>query len=263
MRAARRGSNAMPKGTSRLLPRVGIPAVAIVALACGKHAFDPEEKTAPSASASLVVESPPPFDASTWVASEPAPEKDDEPERPPPSPLATTCQGVSLVIASVTKDPYGVDAVVELRNGSSAHVPLMLPGDGSSTGRRNPTVTFELSPNHVEPQYGCGNMNSLDAREIAFLAPRSRTKLGWLHPPTPSKAGQYTLRATYRNDPTSDRLGDTFPGPKTDKLIARVRKTLPCTLVSNTVTFTWSPPARAKGKAACNCEPNDPLCSCL
>jgi len=254
----------MLKCTLSIPARIAIPALAVVALACGKHAFTPEETgTAPSASASLVVESAPPFDASTWVTSAPPPEKEEEPEHPPPSPLATTCAGVSLVIASLTKAPYGIDAVVELRNGSSAHVPLMLPGDGSSSGRRNPTVTFELSPNLVEPQAGCGNMNSLSAQEIAFLAPRSRTKLGWLSPPTPSKAGQYTLRATYRNDPTSDRLGDTLPGPRTDKLIARVRKTLPCTLVSNTVSFTWRPAERAKGKAACNCEPNDPLCSCL
>lgn len=242
-----------------------MPALAIVALACGKRAFVPDDGgAAASASASAMTgfDSAPTYaDPSWWPTPDAAaPEKDDEPERPPPAPLATTCDGVHLVIASLTKDQDGVNAVVELRNSSSAHVPLMLPGDGSVSGRRNPTVTFELSPNRVEPRAGCGNMNALNAREIVFLAPGTRTKLDWLYPPTPSKPGQYTLRATYRNDPTSDRLGDTMPGPKADKLIARVRKTLPCTLVSNPVTFTWSAPERIKG--ACTCQPGDPLCTC-
>ncbi len=218
--------------------------IALLVVACGKRSFSPEEASpAASSTATVVLVTPPALDASVWVMTEPLRERkkeeEDGIERPPPSPLATTCAGVSLVIVSVTKDQYGVDAVVELHNGSSAHMPLMLPGDGSGSGRRNPSVAFELSPNRVEPQLGCGNMNSLDPREIAFLAPHSRTKLGWLRPPTPSSPGQYTLRATYRNDPTSDALGDNFPGPKTDALIARVRKTLPCTLVSNTVTFAW------------------------
>jgi hypothetical protein len=250
------------------LARILLPALALVAMACGKRAFVPEEASgAPSASStpgSVALASSPGLDASDWVVAEPPPERpgsDDEPERPPPAPLATTCDGVSLAIVSVTKDAHGIDAVVELRNASSAHVPLMLPGDGSLTGRRNPTVTFELSPNRIEPRAGCGNMNSLDPREIAFLAPHSRTKLGWLSPPTPSRSGQYTLRATYRNDPKSDQLGDNRPGPRTDALVARVRKTLPCTLVSNSVTFTWTAPP--ENKTRCNCEPHDPLCSCL
>jgi hypothetical protein len=240
--------------------------LAFAALACGgcgKRAFVPDETSAAgSASAASLTVVSPSLDAGDLSPPQaPTEKEDDEPERPPPSPLATTCAGVSLAIVSVTKDAHGVDAVVELRNDSSAHVPLMLPGDGSVSGRRNPTVTFELSPDRVEPQAGCGNMNAMSPREIAFLAPHSRTKLGWLYPPTPSQSGEYTLRATYRNDPTSDRLGDNRPGPKTDALVARVRKTLPCTLVSNTVTFTWTAPP--KSKTRCNCQPNDPLCSCL
>jgi hypothetical protein len=75
---------------------------------------------------------------------------------------------------------------------------------------------------------------------FVFLAPGEHRRLGWIQPPLPSKPGRYALRATYTNDPTSDELGDNMPGPKTDKLVARVRKTVPCTLVSNTVSFTWS-----------------------
>jgi hypothetical protein len=236
----------------------------LTATACGKRAFVPEESSAAgSASASSLEVVSPSLDAGDLSPPQASPPKevDDEPAPPPPSPLATTCEGVSLAIVSVTKDASGIEAVVELRNASSAHVPLMLPGDGSGSGRRNPTVTFELSPNRVEPRAGCGNMNALSPREITFLPPHSRTELGWLTPPTPSQSGQYTLRATYRNDPNSLRLGDNRPGPKTDALVARVKKTLPCTLVSNTVTFTWTAPP--KRTTRCNCEPSDPLCSCL
>ncbi len=241
-------------------------AVAIACCACGKRPFVPEEAGAASAPPLTVLGGLAPEDAGALLlADPPAPSpassaKDDPPEPPAPSPLATSCNGVSLVIATVTEEHHRVNAVIELRNQSTAHVPLMLPGDGSGSGRRNPTVTFELSPNHVERQAGCGNMNGLSAQEIAFLAPASRTNLGWLSPPTPSKPGRYTLRATYRNDPTSDRLGDNMPGPKTDKLIARARKTLACTLVSNTVTFVWNTPERVKG--ACTCQLGDPLCEC-
>ena len=129
--------------------------------------------------------------------------------------------------------------LIELRNDAARHVPLMLTGDGSSSGRRNPTLTFDLTPNDVAPQMGCGNMNGLSASEIVFLAPGEHAKLGWVNAPTPSKPGRYTLRATYRNDPTSKDLGDNREGPETDRLVARVRKTVPCTLVSNVVSFSW------------------------
>jgi hypothetical protein len=186
----------------------------------------------------------------------------EEVEPPVPSPLATTCQGVSLVISSVTVHDHYVDARVALRNDSSQHVPLMLTGDGSSDGRRNPTLTFALSPKHIAEQAGCGNMNRLEASDFVFLAPGERRELQWAHAPTPSKSGTYTLRATYENDPKSDALGGRAVGPKMDRLLARVRKTVPCTLVSNTVSFTWTQPEAPKGGSACTCQAGDPLCSC-
>ena len=261
--ASFRGTLAIP---ARFLILPGLTVVVIACGACGKRAFVPEEGAGATSASPLVVLGglPPDAGASASLPPDPTPVPpsgtDDAAEPRPPSPLSTSCEGVSLVIASVTEQEHHVNAVVELRNGSATHVPLMLPGDGSGSGRRNPTLTFELSPNEVERQAGCGNMNALSADEIAFLAPASRTKLGWLSPPTPSKPGQYTLRATYRNDPTSERLGDNKPGPKTDKLIARARKTIACTLVSNTVSFVWKTPERVKG--ACTCAPGDPLCTC-
>jgi hypothetical protein len=172
--------------------------------------------------------------------------------------LATTCEGVSLVITAVMTNRDYVDAVLELHNTSGKNVPLMLTGDGSSRGRRNPTLTMELSPNRVAQRAGCGNMNALDPKEIIVLRAGERRRLGWVDAPTPSAAGHYSLRATYENDPASKELGDTRPGPATDRLVARVRTTVPCKLTSNTVTFNWSPPP----PPACRCQAGDPLCTC-
>lgn len=169
-------------------------------------------------------------------------EPQDETEPLAPSPLAKTCKGVSLVLVSAKVDARYkvVDSVLELRNDSAEHVHLMLPGDGSSNGRRNPKVMFELTPNDVTPLMGCGNMNSISPEDFTFLAPSEKKRLTWAHlPMTPSKAGRYALRATYENDPTSTELGHNLAGPKTDALTARARKTVACRLVSNTLSFTW------------------------
>jgi hypothetical protein len=170
-------------------------------------------------------------------------------------------------MTSVKVTEYGVDAVLELRNGSAFYVPVALPADGSSQGRRNPTLKFELTPNNVAPAMGCGNMNGASAADFVTLAAGASKKLEWAHPPTPSKPGRYSLRATYQNDPQSplSMLGDNMPGPKTDQLVARARKTVPCTLTSNAVSFTWTQPAAPQDKKdkKCNCTAGDPLCSCL
>jgi hypothetical protein len=226
-------------------------------LACGKRSFVPPEQQAPPPPRTTAPADPTPF------AFEPAPllpfphVDTDGVELAPYGPFATTCEGVSLVL-SVTTNLDSIDTVVELRNASGKNVPLMLTGDGSSRKRRNPTLTFELSPNRVTPQAGCGNMNALTPREIIVLAPGERRRLEWVDVPTPSQAGRYTLRATYENDPTSKELGDNPSGPATDRLIARVKKTVPCRLSSNTVTFVWSP----RSLADCTCQAGDPLCTC-
>jgi hypothetical protein len=168
-----------------------------------------------------------------------APQTDDD-DASSPSPLATTCDGVSLALVSVTTNTYGVQAVLELRNGSSAHVPLMMPGDGSSFGRRNPTLRFELSPDRVAPRSICGNMNPMSAADFVTLAPGRHAKIEWASPPSPAEPGQYTLRATYVNDPDSRLLAGTRYGE--GALVARAGRTVPCKLVSNAVTFMWTQP---------------------
>jgi hypothetical protein len=241
-------------------------AAALLPLACGKarlvaDAGEPASVLLPQPPSEPVA--PPPSEP--VGATSPAPAADagisftfGEDDAAAPSPLTTTCAGVSLVIASVRTSEDSVDAVVELRNGSGAYVPLMLTGDGSVSGGRNPTLSFELSPSHIKPAGRCGNMNPLSASEIIFLRPHERRQLDWLHAPRPSLPGRYSLRATYHNDPTSTVLGDNPPGPATQALIARVRKTVPCTLVSNTVAFTWTEPP----DAGCRCQMGDPLCTC-
>jgi hypothetical protein len=216
---------------------VGLP----LTIACGKQISVRPEADASSAPSPSFVTYTSPVPTSVEAGAKHG-DDDDVPEPAIPSPLATTCKGVSLVIVEVKVDPSrsAVDPVVELRNASSEHVPLMLPGDGSTSQRRNPTLSYEVTPHDVTPLAGCGNMNSLSPKEIIFLGPGEKTKLGWSFlTEAPSHRGRYALRATYRNDPTSNDLGDNMPGPRTDKLVARVRKTVACTLVSNTVTFDW------------------------
>lgn len=239
---------------SRACCWMGVVVVASLALACGKSLHVPDVGN-PVDAAQVPVEAS--------VAA--LPREDDsaaEVEPPVPSPLATTCEGVSLVIRSVKVYDQYVDARVALHNDSSQHVPLMLTGDGSSHGRRNPTLTFALTPQHVAKRPGCGNMNRLEAADLVVLAPGERRELDWVYAPTPSKPGTYTLRVTYENDPKSDALGDRVKGPEMDRLLARVRKTVPCTLVSNTVSFTWKQSEAPKGASACTCQKGDPLCSC-
>jgi hypothetical protein len=183
---------------------------------------------------------------------------------PPPTPLATTCEGVELVIESAQRFEDRFEVVVALHNHSKEYVSLMLTGDGSNGGRRNPSVRLELSPNDVLPAAGCGNMSPTNPAEFIYLAPAERRALGWIYPPTPSKPGRYTLRATYRNDPQSNNLGDDSPGPAADRFIARLRKTVSCTLASKPFAFTWTGSAAPKdGKnRPCVCQRGDPLCSC-
>jgi len=199
-------------------------------VACGKHRAPPD-----AGSEAVATEEPadPP-------STEPRDETPPPPDPPVPDPLATTCEGVSLVLSPVRLvDGKWLDATLELRNDAKAWVPIMLSGDGSLGGRRNPAVTFELRPDRALPAPGCGNMDPLNTKEIVFLEPGGSRALEWLRAPTPSKPGSYTLRATYVNDPRSSRLGHDRPGRTRDALVARVRKTVPCSLTSNVVTFDW------------------------
>lgn len=218
----------LPK-TPRWLRLLGL--LGLVA-ACGKRTFVPPERDASPPLAAI------PADADAVAEVEP-----EEPAEPlPPGPLAKTCDGVSLVLVSVTRQADRVNAVLELRSHASRYVSLMAPGDGSSAGRRNPTVTFTLTPSHIAPVMGCGNMNPLSKNDFLLLAPGARKELSWVYAPTPSKAGRYTLQVTYRNDPTSTRLGDQRPGTRSAKLRERARATVACTLTSNVVSFDWSQP---------------------
>jgi hypothetical protein len=211
-----------------------LAASAIFVAACGKRSY-----VAPAPSSAPVL--PATFTAGPALAGDRGvPQENDDRERPAIKPLATTCNGVSLVLVSVTTSEGGVDAVLELRNAGAESVPLMMPGDGSTSGRRNPTVTFELTPSHVAPRMGCGNMNDMSAADFVTLGPRRYVRVGWTDAPTPSETGHYTLRAIYRNDPKSPLLG--HDAESANELVVRARKTVPCTLVSNTVAFVWTQP---------------------
>jgi hypothetical protein len=80
----------------------------------------------------------------------------------------------------------------------------------------------------------------MSVKDFATLAPGDRRRLEWIFAPIPSKAGRYTLRAKYRNDPASvtAREGGARSA-KIEKLVARAHRTVPCELTSNSVSFTW------------------------
>ena len=228
----------VPASRRSLVTLIAFTSVGIAVAGCGKRPGVASLAAASaSASASAIALGSPPA-ASALPARE-----DDLPEPVPPSPLATSCAGMSLVIVSIdtVSAPGALDVNIELRNDGAEHVPLMLTGDGSASDRRNPRLLFELTPDDTTPLYGCGVMNGLSPQDFAFIAPKERRRLEWVTPHwLPSKPGRYTLRATYENDPTSSALGHNPPGPRTDRLVARARQTVPCRLVSNAVSFTWT-----------------------
>lgn len=175
---------------------------------------------------------------STPPPAEPVTEETESAEPPPATPFVSRCTGVSLVLVSVTSKQGSVEPILELQNGSGASVALMNTGDGSTSDMRNPSLTFEVLPANLSVAGRCGNVNGLSEADFVTLPPGGRAKLGWLYVAPPKSAGRYTIRAIYRNDPKSTLLRG-LAAPPSQKLVARARTTVPCELVSNTLTFDW------------------------
>ncbi|MFO0676627.1 MAG: hypothetical protein U0169_08840 [Polyangiaceae bacterium] len=190
-----------------------------------------ESPPAPTASTGVPVSSP---DGAVRASMDAASEGTRPNPRVRPD-FVSACKDVVLELSVPNGKPD--DAKVTLVNKGRAPVELMTAGDGSSDGRRNPTVLFELTPNEREPVGLCGMMNSLAAEDFVTLAPGARHAMGWTHAPRPAKPGKYTLRVTYRNDPKIDPVPS---GAKKDPALqARAQRTVACELVSNAVSFEW------------------------
>lgn len=145
-----------------------------------------------------------------------------------PEPPVSQCEGVVLELRNpvVTKDNVTVEAV--LRNTGKTAYPLIATMDGSSFGRRNPTITFTLTPDRSKPVGLCGLVNAMTEADFFTLEPGQTKRLEWVHPPTPAGPGVYELRATYHNDPKRSRGKQNGE----DKFAARIAATIACRVTS-------------------------------
>lgn len=141
-------------------------------------------------------------------------------------------------------------------NKGSNPVSLVLPGDGSSNGRRTPTVVWSVLPaddsdaTHPSPfcvdrfESGCGNMNGLSPDEIVDLRPGEQVEVGswggriW-ELSSGEVSGEFRARLYYRNDPNHPMNHfDLIAADVSKEAVKDVRQTLDCLLISNEITFT-------------------------
>jgi hypothetical protein len=148
------------------------------------------------------------------------------------------CPQVTLEL-KLQKAQSGLMVDALLKNGGKAAVELMTTGDGSSFGKRNPRLTFTLTPSDIKKVGTCGFINALADEDFLTLKPGQHHQLGWVHPPTPGKPGKYTLTVTYNNDPTAEPIGSGAPNPPTPQQRERAAKTAQCEVTSAPLHFTW------------------------
>lgn len=148
------------------------------------------------------------------------------------------CPDVRLEL-QLKKSASGLEIDATLKNTGKAAIELMATGDGSSFGKRNPSLTFTLEPNLISEVGTCGFINALADEDFLTLRPGQSRKLGWVHPPTPGKPGQYTLQVTYSNDPAAPPVGSGAPRPPTPAQLDRLAKTVACKVVSEPLRFRW------------------------
>jgi len=178
-----------------------------------------------------VAPAPPPVAEREAVAGEPADE--------PPSP-ALSAPGSCALDARLRAEgasPDGSEFVLVLTNTGSTPLHLVTPGDGSESGWRTPVLTWTATadgkPASTAPLARCGLMNRIKKDEIFTLAPgASREIREWL-PRLSLPAGRYTVRLTYRNDPTIEIDNDTDEEVK--RLLA---STTSCQATTNAVEVT-------------------------
>jgi hypothetical protein len=175
------------------------------------------------------------------MAAEPEPtpppgESSAEPPEPMPAP-ALPCRDVTLTIKSERASGY-VTFIGALKNGGSAPVTLILPGDGSTVGWRTPVLTWQASTPSGKPAKPrmvgrCGNVNALQASEVFTLQPGETKELrDWLGEPY-VEPGRYVVRLTYENDPTRGLKGIPLGE---SRVPTAFRGSAPCRVVSQPLT---------------------------
>jgi hypothetical protein len=178
---------------------------------------------------------PPPETASAPPPATPASEEPAAPTAPPRK--LDTC-GLKATLRDAGAKSTTARFRLTLTNTSSQPLKLVVPGDGSDGGWRNPALTWSATSggNPVPPQPAprCGMTNRIEPSEIITLAPGASREMGdWISAPH-FAAGTYDVRLTYRNDPSN--LGRTETATaETRKLIS---ESTPCEVTSSPLRAT-------------------------
>lgn len=169
---------------------------------------------------------------------------------PGPAPSGE-CAGVRLEISADALTVKAGDApAIRARLVNSADMPVLLvrPGDGSDAGWRTPVIGWSAiraddpSARHSTgppPTRGArdGNINPLTAKDLIALKPGQAEALGsWTGGLTFPAPGSYKVVLHYRNDPALVWKGIPL-GSHDAAAMERVKRSAPCSLVSNELTF--------------------------
>lgn len=121
---------------------------------------------------------------------------------------------------------------------------LVLPGNRSDSGDRTPIITWNVKVVRQDRDPGpepirllCGNINPLRADEVFVLEQDERRELGQWVILRPFRApGIYEVQLKYENRPGLEWRGLPL-GPHDPDAMERLRKSTPCVVESNVLTF--------------------------
>ena len=207
-------------------------AVFLAALGCGgssARAVDPLPLPAPTTVPNATTSLP---STTASVAERPLVGEAPVPGAGSAPTLASQCDGVVLELTNVAAKDGSLSLDASLKNTGKKSYPLIATMDGSSFGRRNPTITFSMSPAETKDPGLCGFMNEMTDADFFTRAPGATKKLEWVHAPVPARPGAYTIRVTYTNDVAQSLQGTHGES----KFTARIKGTVACQVTSAPVT---------------------------
>jgi len=155
------------------------------------------------------------------------------------SPTLADATELSLVVEPATlvvRPGKRVFVTARLINRGSRSLTLVLPGDGSRTGRRTPVIEWTFVPGGTLPGIeGCGNINPLKAGEVFTLTPGATQDLGsWVDPSVLPAVRKSHAVMTYWNQPALPFRGVPL-GAHSEAELALLRSSEPCRISSNKI----------------------------